>query len=452
MTSQPTASISAPLTSFGALRDIVALAIPLSVGVVAAAGLQFSKAWLISYQSDQAVLTTLSLLQPYYLILLAFLETLAITNQVFSARSKNDWPKKGVRRASLLFLCLGSCVIALLFAMSLILKAKVTNGGGIFAPDVVDVLPLYVASLVPFFVFEVYNAALRGQGRVGLGIFALITLIAIDLGVTSTALFHFHWGFNAVLAGNAAGPLLAIPIALYGTYRETRGGDPLVSAEFLTRTKRLLFAVGAPIFLSTLAGFLSAAVIFPAMNRFDGEMAAAFLFIIRLRILFIVPAIAAGSAIAILANQNERRSAKFVYLVTGAPALAAFYAIATVLLVASAPTILDHMLPAQADILRVSTLKLLTLLIPTFFTIAMATMLQIILEQLERGLFVLIVTVLVESLTCVVVLTALGRGADLDQICMMLVGFSILSLLLLLGQFMVLLRLRRTEQGDGYAV
>jgi Na+-driven multidrug efflux pump len=430
------------------LRGIFSLALPLSLGVLAASGLQFGKIWIASHHPDPEVLTILSLLQPYYLVLLAFLETLAITNQVFSAKSKSGWPKPDVRRSSLLFLAVGGLVIVALVALSLALRTKLATEGiattgapdGIFSPVVLQVLPLFIASAIPFFIFEVYNAALRGQGRVALGLFALAILVVVDLSVTYVAIFHWHWGFNAVMIGTAAGPTVAIPITVIATYLETRGEHHSPLKELCARIVRLLLAVGAPIFLSMAAGFASAAVIFPGMAGFGPEMVSAFLFIIRLRVLFLVPAIASGSAIAILANQHGASGGRTAYLLFGTPAVTLFYALATILLFAFGPALMQFVLPSDAGLLRISTVELLLLLLPTFFTTAIATMLQIVLEQLERGLYVLLVTVVVETATCLAVVAALRANASLQQICFLMTGFGLLTMLLLVGQFLLLLR------------
>jgi Na+-driven multidrug efflux pump len=430
------------------LRDMVGMALPLSLGVLAASGLQFGKIWLLSYHPDTGVLTTLSLLQPYQLLLLAFLETLAITNQVFSARSKKNWPRIGIRDSSRIILLAGSLIATLLIACAYGLQslavqpaeASVAPPPGIFAPQVLEILPLFILSILPFFLFEVYNAALRGQGRVKTGVFALILLVAVDLSLTYAAMTGFGWGFEAVLLGNVAGPLAAAPIVIIGAHRCSRGGDRPSLKETIARLQRLLVVIGLPIFLTMVAGFASAAVLFPAMANLGAETATAFLFIIRLRILFMVPAIAAGSAIAILSNQAQGTPAATSHLTISTPVMAAFYALATLLLIVGAPQLLDHVLPADATALRLSSTEILLYLGPTFFTTAVATMLQIILEQLERGLFVLLVTVFVEAMTCLSILAYLRVGDSLSDICFILIAFSILSLLLYSAQFLHLLR------------
>lgn len=447
MTIQPLSPDRLP-RRISVLRDMIGMALPLSLGVLAASGLQFSKAWLLSYHPDTGVLTTLSLLQPYHLLLLAFLETLAITNQVFSARSKKNWPLAGIRQSSLIILLAGFLVAALLVVCSYGLQslavrpaaATVATAPGILAPQVLQPLPLYILSIVPFFLFEVYNAALRGQGRVKTGVLSLILLMAVDLSLTYAAMTGFGWGFEAVLLGNVAGPLAAAPIVIIGTHRCSHGGDSPSLKETLARLRRLLVMIGLPVFLTMVAGFASAAVLFPAMANLGAETAAAFLFVIRLRILFMVPAIAAGSAIAILSNQAQGTPAATSHLMISTPAMATFYALATLLLIVGAPQLLDHVLPADAAALRLSSTEILLYLAPTFFTTAVATMLQIILEQLERGLFVLLVTVFVETMTCLSVLAYLRVGDSLSDICFILIAFSTLSLLLYGAQFLYLLR------------
>jgi hypothetical protein len=157
-----------------------------------------------------------------------------------------------------------------------------------------------------------------------------------------------------------------------------------------------------------------------------------------------IPAIAIGSAIAILVNQSAEEGegkAKLRYLMIGVPVMLGLYAAATVGLTYWTG-MLDLLVPANAaGTLRADTEAMFKLLIVTFFLVAGGAMLQVILEQLGRGGQVLAITVLTELGTCaaLVWLTQNG-GMSVPLVANTLIGFAALGFVLFALQLCLMMR------------
>ena len=418
---------------FGIGSKVLLLALPLMVGSLAAAGQSVAKLTLLTYGSDPDALFTMAMVQPGFILMLAFMESLAIANQVFSSKAFKDWAKGDIFRSTKVLTIAGTILIALI-------AAAVWGAQSIIPEDHVihPVLPdmsLFLLSFIPFFLFELRNAALRGQGRTALALIPFAVLIVVDLGVTATAIMVYNMGFEAVLIGNIVGAVVAFPIISYLLRREIGDAAPSTDGTFKRNMLRMIIGVAIPIFMTTFAGSIAAAVIFPMLANLDKDAASGFLLIIRLRVLFIIPAIASGSAIAIIINKEGEAGdideTKRV-LIHGAGVIALIYAIATLVLylfhdVALGPFISDE----NAALETVATTLLLQLIL-TFFFIAIGTMLQVILEHLGWGVMVLIATIAAEAITVGWALMLLKQGGDLPalmQVMTIVAGLSMLAFL-----------------------
>ncbi len=394
------------------LWRILRLAVPLMVGTLVAAGLQVLKTAILTHHGDTAALFTLAQVQPAFIFMLACLESLAIANQVFSSKSVTNWPKGDVLRATRAFTVIGLVLTAVLaggFFAAGPLLAGWWPGGTVLLPQ----MALFVASMAPFLLFELRNGALRGQGRTGQALAAFGVLIVADAVVTWVAVTQYDLGFNAVLVGNAAGPLVALPVVVWMLRREIGTAVRGPVAAFRKHMIGMVIGVAGPVFASMFAGSASAAVIFPAMAALGADVSSAFLIVVRIRIFFIIPAVAMGSAIAILINQLPERgfaAEKRAVLLSGVAMVLVLYALATVGAYAGRFWLVAQIVPVDNAGLSVATIALIDRLIATFYLIAVFTMLQVILEHLGLGVRVLLVTVVSEVATIVLCLQALPQG------------------------------------------
>lgn len=449
-------SLSAPLPTvpppavFATLSKVLAMSLPLMVGAVITSALNLGKIAVLAHSGQTAALATLSLLQPAFIFALALMEGLAITNQVFSARSRFNWPRRGIVRASRYLSVLGVGLLGLCALLAFALP-RVIHFTDPAVLDTLQMLPLYLLSLAAFVVFDVYYGALRGQGKVMRSLLPFAALSAIDIGVTCLLCLHYGWGFEAVLVGNIAGPLLMLPVIIWLLHHEAGKGPDVPAGAVRARLTQLLLVVGTPLAASILAGSVSAALIFPVLADLGRDNAAGFMIVVRFRILFMIPAIAFGSVIAILMNQEAETEApaqRLRYLLIGVPVLLLAYAAGTFALPYFSQPVLDLLLSQRGDgaDLRNVTAAILQALHITFFLVAGAAMLQVILEQLDRGPQVLLITVLTEAATVAAVVYAIRNGGDLADVMQILRAIAGASFVLL-GLLTVVLyaRMRRAD-------
>jgi Na+-driven multidrug efflux pump len=434
---------------------ILAMALPLMAGSLAGAGLHVAKTTMLTYQGDSNALFTLSMVQPAFIFMLAFLESLAITNQVFSSKSVNGWARGDVLRATAIFSRIG-VAIALLLAAIFWLVAPFTASFWAIGPQILPQMSLFVMSMVPYLLFEMRNGALRGQGRTGIAFATYLVLIVVDVTATWVAITQFNLGFAAVLLGNSIGPLVALPMGAIYLRRQIGTAAVGPNKDFRKHMIGLTIGVTGPVFASMLAGSASAAVIFPAMAALGENISSAFLIVVRLRIIFIIPAVSLGSAIAIIVNQMpetghnaERRRT----LLVGAVMVLGLYGLALLALHAWTAQVVGNIVPAENLRLASEVLNLVTALLPTFYLIATFTMFQVILEHLGLGLRVLVVTAVSELATIVWCLQALDAGLPglvlaMNGLAAATFGLMLVMFLLALGRPVALQAQAKQEDRD----
>ncbi|WP_429933059.1 hypothetical protein [Agrobacterium vitis] len=427
---EPSIVASEPSTFLATGGKVLRMTLPLMVGSLTAAGLGVAKVALLAYGDDATALYTLSMVQPGFILMLAFLESLAVSNQVFSARSYKNWPKGDIGRSTRLLSVIG-CMLVALVSIAMYGAGAVVPKANVMSPVLPD-MALFALSLIPFLLFELRNAALRGQGKTTLALIPFAMLVVVDLVVTSVGVLRFNLGFDAVVIGNVAGPFVALPLVSYLLRREIAGATPSSDGSFRKNIVKMLIGVAAPTFLTTFAGSIAAMVVFPMLAGFGADVVSSFLLVIRIRVLFIIPAIAAGSAISIMINQkadDEHGDGSRRILLHGTAMIAILYVFATAALFMGREILVATVVPAENPSLHLATTGLLTLLILTFFFFAVGTMLQVILEHLGRGPLVLVSTLLTEAVTIGCALFLLRRGEGLPALTLVMTATAGLSLL-----------------------
>jgi len=399
---------------------ILGLAWPMMLSGMVAAMLQNGQIWILGRDSgDGRALFLMPMLQPYFLLLIAIMEGLAVTNQVFSARSATQWPRKRVWQATLLLAAGGVLMISLLALGAHALVGSVPQLIGADMREVWPVLPGYLLSLIPLLCFEMANAALRGQGATVPGLVLSGVAAVINLAVCYGSLTVLRLGFMSVALGNLVSHGLAL-VPVYGLlWLRTREGERGPTGVFRARLLALVQDAGLPVFLTLVVAFASSAVLFPALAGISGDNSVALLLVLKLRLLFVIPAVALGSAVAIRINQQlegdptQRR----VLLREGLLLTACSYLVLVLLAWGVQPALMELM--SQRSGVRQAGLQLLQWLLPTFFLTALNTMLQTLLEQLGRGRQVLIVTLLMEATLGLAILLGLSLGVSWVLGCML---------------------------------
>jgi Na+-driven multidrug efflux pump len=393
--------------AFGAtMSSLSAMCWPIMLGALAMALLNIGQISLLGNHVDQGPLYIMSLMQPAYLLFFAFLEAVSITAQVYSARSRNNWPAGNVMPMAILLTLIGAVLGVVVVGAIYLATQTFAFNIPLLSPDMLAALPGYVLSLLPLLAFEVFNGALRGQGKPLHGFVILSLSVVLNIGLVYKFLILDGLGIEAIFYANAISGTLAFLLMFAASSAHFRGMEkgPLVQA--LMRTGTLLAVVGVPVLASLLIAMVSSGVLFNELATFGHEYAAGFLIVFRTRFFFLIPAIALATSIAILVNQQagEKDAAyRKAMLSQGIVAIVGFYALATAALYLAIGPITRMMAsdPAVQDAARL----VFIYLVPTFLVIGVAVAFQIILENLDRGVRVMIWTLVLEAGTVGVLIT-----------------------------------------------
>ncbi len=430
-----------PQPTLRIIGQIGALAAPLALGACVLSALNLGTLALLSRFDQSGALHMMSLLQPAFFLVIALMEGLSVTNQVFAARTKQALPKGSLRKSSRILAIAGLLLLCVVAALAYGGVRYLGDRAGTWQPTLAE-LPLAVLSMAAFVVFEMYHGAVRGRGRVLLGLVPFAMAAAISLAAIYFLLTRYQMGFDAVLLGNLAGPMVMLPLVMYLVHREAQGGESLAPPQLYGRLRGLLTNVGGPVFFSILVASASAAVLFPVLDRFGKEEVSAFLVVIRLRLAFMIPAVAAGSAIAILANQSldedSRHGQSVRTLTVGLVFVFVLYLIATLAMALVPGSVVNAIVPQQTAELNDQSTRLLFILLPTFFLLPCVVCMQIILEQIGDGLKVLLMTIVAELGTIGAVLFVLQNQPSIEHICYILIASATLVFAVFLARVCIL--------------
>ncbi|WP_113423218.1 hypothetical protein [Rhizobium sp. SYY.PMSO] len=401
------------------MGQIIALAAPLAISACILSGLNLGMVTILARHGDTEAIYLMSLMQPAFFIIIAMMEGLAISNQVFSARCKN-MPSAGAVLKSSRTLCLVGLLLIGAIALIAYCASQMLPLQSQSLALILSYLPMAALSMAAFLVFEIHHSALRGSGHalLAIGPFALAAILS--LLVTYVLLDRYQIGFTAVLIGNFAGPLILLPIVVMLVRRiAMKDADITEAMPEARRIWPLLSTVGFPVFFSILVASASAAFVFPVIDRFGADEVSAFLVVLRLRVAFTIPAVAAGSAIAILVNQSLNTRSGLSgdrYLAAGIPLVFAVYGVATVAILFAKTMAIGLIVPENATTLNMWSNNLLWLLLPTFFLMPCVVCIQIILEQIGDGPKVLVFTIVAEAATIGAIIFSAENSKSIESI------------------------------------
>ncbi len=425
-------------------KPILTIAWPMVLVAVVVSVAQNGQIWILGQEQVQGerALYKLSMLQPFYFLFIALLECLTITNQIFSARSVHAWASRKVVNSTLLFALVGSVFLLGLALLSVGFEAQLQPllGGeaeGLFR----DTLPIYLLSLIPLLLLELCNAGLRGQGKTATSMLMISSYILLNLSVCYIAFIHYDLGFKAIIYSNVISTLLVLPVAFIFLCRQVLKGVDHEATLFLSRLKALTMDAGVPIFLSMLVAFVSSAVMFPMLSDLDANYAPGFMIVVKLRSLFIIPAVALASAVAIYVNQNMQSEPKLVLaqlLKQGLVYLTLLY-----LLLSTGVYLVQQPLVnvlANTPNVEQAGYFLMALLLPTFFLTSLLAASQTILEQLGHGRQVLLITLVCESAMVATLVASMQWQRSVNTLVIVIIAFNVIYLLWFLREYQSMLK------------
>ena len=381
-------------------KRLIKLAAPLVIGGLGVALLHLGQTYIFGHHPKSSQLFALSVMQPFFFLFIAVMEAVAITNQVVAAKASQDRPhRRAVISTAALSVVVATLVVSLA-CLFLPLRSYLDFGDSVGGQTAREILPMWFLSLAPFAVFEVVNAGLRGIGRTKEAMLIMMALVLLNLLTVYYLVTVQGFGIEAVVWANWTVPLvLAIPAALM-LVRACRGNSEPQRPPLPIFLPIMLGAVGGPIFISMISVFISSIIIFPFLTAMGPENTSAFLVIMRVRALMVIPAVALGTALAILMNQRSDAmddADKRWLLMRGLQVATVVYIAFTLL----GAVVYDHvfrwMLVDDAVLGVILAVK--PAVIATFLMVPLVAMLQTLLEQLGRGFLVVLSTIVIELLT-----------------------------------------------------
>jgi Na+-driven multidrug efflux pump len=290
--------------------------------------------------------------------------------------------------------------------------------------------------MLPFIQLEMCNSALRGQGKSAVSMLLVIAYIVLNAGICYTGYHVYGLGFYSIIVANALASGLLIPVAIWLVWRVGHQQQDDRPQAFVPRLKGLLQQVGLPIFASFIVVFFSSLLVFPLIGTLGEQYVAAFLIITKIRMFIVIPAVACGSALAILINQRLTISSGEGLkrlLHRGLMFIGGLYLVLTVGVYFSEKTLIG-VLSGDGPIREASS-QMMLILLPTFFLTAFVASLQALLEQLDQARRVLILTVIIELLMVIVLLVGWDRFTNLNAILSIIIGFSTLYFLAFANEY-----------------
>ncbi|HHQ4528787.1 TPA: MATE family efflux transporter [Aeromonas hydrophila] len=434
--------LTAPQATGWRLKPILVIAWPMILVALVVSVAQIGQIWILGQRGEERALYQLSMLQPFNFLFIALLECLTITNQIFSARSMHAWSSRKVFNSTLLFGVSGTAILVVLALLSYLFEFRLQPllGGeadGLFR----DVLPVYLLSLIPLLLLELCNAGLRGQGKTAVSMVMISTYILINLTVCYVSFIHYELGFWAIIYGNAISTMIVLPVAFILLCRQVLKGVDKDSHLFFPRLKALTVDAGVPIFLSMLVAFISSAVMFPMLSNLNTDYAPGFLIVVKLRSLFIIPAVALGSAVAIFVNQKMESEPKQVLaqlLKHGLIYLAILYLLLSAGVYAFEKPLVKVL--ANTPDIEQAGYFLMALLLPTFFLTSLLAASQTVLEQLGHGRKVLLITIICESLMIASLLAGMQFHRSVETLTAVINTFNVVYLLWFLCEYRTMIK------------
>lgn len=426
------------------MTRIITLAAPLAISACVLSGLNLGMVTVLARHGDTQALHLMSLMQPAFFFIIATMEGLSITNQVFSARCKNTSTAGTVVQSSRALSLVGVLLLAVIAALAYF-ASRMLSLQSESLKLILTYLPMATLSMAAFLVFEIHHSALRGGGRALFAIVPFATAALLSLIVTYVLLDQYQMGFAAVLVGYFAGPLMLLPIVVVLVRRlPMKEADVTATLRDIRSVWPLLWTVGFPVFFSIVVASASAAFVFPVIDRLGADEVSAFLVVLRLRVAFTIPAVAAGSAIAILINQSmcaKTHLSGTQYLAVGVPLVFAVYAVGTVAVLLLKTTAIGLIVPESATDLNIWSNNLIWLLLPTFFLMPCVVCIQIILEQIGDGTKVLVFTMLAEAATIYAIVLSAQSNETIGSVSHILTVSSALTFAVYVARIVYVLHL-----------
>jgi len=368
-------------------RRIRELAVPIMLAALISVLVQFAVVALLGRLSDQALYVR-SLYLPMAFLILALQEGLDISTQVAVAITKGRGDRAGVAPLAGSFVRLGLglfglvCLAITLAAPSLAaLLGTAAADRAVFVSFVRWSAVAGLATIGP----TVLAATLRGWGRTGAAAAVSVSVAVTQVSMVALLGLGTGLGVFSVPVATVAGAVVGLIVGVLGL---RRNGLPTIDLRsWRAEASRMLLRVGGPVATSYLLLFGSNLGLLWVLAPFGPVLVSGFSAAYAVQTVMIVPAIALGSATAILMNQlrGQRRDAllPMVFRAGVELSLVTYLGLAALAWLGRG-ALADTVTASPAIVAEV--LRYLDFVLPTMAALGLVMVAVTVLEQLGAGL------------------------------------------------------------------
>lgn len=287
-------------------RLIMMVSLPLVLASIVTSIVQLANvAFMGNLGSDEIYVR--SLYTPFAFLLIALIEAFQISNQVSIARLNGEGDIEGIKHNILSFVLLSIAVslgvwIIIYFSSPYI--AKYYNVPNDVSTKFKNFLTLMFLVNIPGIVAMVLTSSLRGIGKLSLSM--LLSIGYALLNIILVYMYSFHWN-KGVLSLVYANLISSLTLCLVSIIVLMKLNLLKIKKQYFKLNHKGLFflkVVGIPIFISYIIIFLSNFFYNKIIEPFGHSTLSGFSVGYYVQTFAIIPAIAIGSALGIIINNN----------------------------------------------------------------------------------------------------------------------------------------------------
>ncbi|MDQ0216248.1 Na+-driven multidrug efflux pump [Oikeobacillus pervagus] len=369
---------------------IIRVSLPLIIASIVTSIVQLANVAFMGNLGSEEIYVR-SLYTPFAFLLIALIEAFQISNQVSIARLNGEGDIEGIKQNIFSFVLLSIAISLAVWIIIYFLSpyiAKYYNVPDDVAKKFIDFLTLMFLVNILGIVAMVLSSSLRGIGKLGLSM--ILSIGYALLNITLVYMFSFHWnkGVLSLVYANLISSLTLCIVSLIILMKLNL--IKIKKQYFMLSHKGLFFlkVVGIPIFISYIIIFLSNFFYNKIIEPFGHSTLSGFNVGYYVQTFAIIPAIAIGSALGIIINNNIGAGKLYyprVYQIMkkGTLLTLIFYIIMSALIFIFKMNIAQLMLIDEASIKQA--VLFLKIVAPTYIFFGVVLMTITTLEQINKG-------------------------------------------------------------------
>lgn len=371
-------------------RLIMRVSLPLVLASIVTSIVQLANVAFMGNLGSEEIYVR-SLYTPFAFLLIALIEAFQISNQVSIARLNGERDREGIKNNIVSFVLLSIAVslavwMIIYFASPYI--AQFYNVPNDVATKFKNFITLMFLVNIPGIVAMVLTSSFRGIGKLSLSMILSIGYALLNIILVYMYSFHWNKGIFSLVYANLISSLTLLLISIIALMKL----DLLkIKKQYFKLHKKGLFflkIVGIPIFISYIIIFISNFFYNKIIEPFGHTTLSGFSVGYYVQTFAIIPAIAIGSALGIIMNNNIGAGTSYyprVYqtMKKGTLLTLAFYTIMSALIFIFKTNIAQLMLIDNETIQQA--VLFLKIVAPTYICFGVVLMTITTLEQINKG-------------------------------------------------------------------